>query len=84
MKVFVEKEDIEMGFMEQHCSENPVNGEIHFEGYRAAGIRGATYYVCPTNRYWVHRACKDGTVYEVRNKNWKKVGKIDADDIEEV
>ena len=84
MKFKVEKEDREFGYMEQHCSENPVNGEVHFEGYRGKGVRGGQYFICPTNRYWINRAAEDSTVYEVRNKNWKKIGEIDADDIEEV
>ena len=83
MKLFVEKEDIKFGFLEQYYSENPINGEVHFQGYRAVGIRGATYYVCPTNRYWMNQD-GDSTVYEVRNKNWKKIAEICKNDIEEV
>ena len=78
MKVRINKEDWEMPHLVLHEWENPVRSGS-FEGYEATGAHGAQYFICPTNRYWVNR---EGIVYELRDKNWKKISEIDESDIE--
>ena len=78
MKIKIDKEDWEYGLLQKHEWENPVRSGS-FEGYEATGMHGAQYYVCPTNKYWTNR---EGIVYELRNKEWKKISEIDESDIE--
>ena len=90
MKVRISKEDWLSNRMVRHEFSNPVFGTYWVvEGFEASGVRGGKYYVCRTDKYWMQRSANpkvDGGsiawVYEVRNKDWKKVAEIDGYDIE--
>ena len=88
MKVRIDFEDWKFGRMAKHDWENPVRGDGEFKGYEAKSTRGTKYFVCPLDEYYPHRAANKeigeqiANVYEVRNKDWKKVAEIDGNDIE--